>query len=100
MPLEGSKTASEFEANLRFYFSKTLHVAAYSLLAVLTAWLRVPGRFRWLLMFFLAAHATTTEFIQQFVPGRTGRVADIGLDLIGIALGCVVTWKWWCASEP
>jgi VanZ family protein len=83
------------EINVRFLFAKGLHVAAYAVLAMLTGWLSVTSRFRWLLMFLLAAHATATECIQQYVPGRTGRIEDIGIDLFGILLGCLVTWKWW-----
>jgi VanZ family protein len=78
-----------------FSFAKTLHVTAYAVLAVLSGWLAIPCRYRWLMALFLAAHAATTEFFQQFVD-RGSSVRDVCLDLIGIALGCLVTWKWWC----
>jgi VanZ family protein len=97
-PLPEGKDWTSLEITLKFLFSKFLHLSAYAVLAVLTAWVRVPARYRWLLILVLAAHATATEFIQQFVPGRSGKVADIGLDLIGIFLGCLLSWKWWC--EP
>jgi VanZ family protein len=84
--------------DVKLVAGKALHVCAYAVLAGLTGWLEVPCRFRWLLIYVLAAHATATEFIQQFIEGRTGRVHDVGLDLIGVALGCLVTWPWW--SEP
>ena len=33
-----------------FYFGKSVHVAAYGLFAILSAWLYVPFRYRWLLL--------------------------------------------------
>jgi VanZ family protein len=87
------------DVDLRFVLAKTLHVSAYAVLAVLSGWLRVPSRFRWMLALFLAGHATATEFLQQYLPPRIGAVNDIGLDLIGIALGCALSWKWWCEPE-
>jgi hypothetical protein len=96
MPMSGQEAKWEIgDVNLRVLFAKSLHVAAYAVLAMLTGWLLVPGRFRWLLLLMLAAHATGTEYIQQFVEGRTGRIEDIGIDLFGVLLGCLVTWKLW-----
>jgi VanZ family protein len=97
IPIKGKWTVSEID--LKFLFAKSLHVAAYAVFAMLTGWLRVPSRFRWLLTFLLAVHATLTELFQQHVPGRTGRIEDICLDLGGVFLGCMVTWRWW-AAEP
>jgi VanZ family protein len=82
--------------DLKILVAKSLHVSAYAVFAVLCAWLHVTSRYRWLLMFFMAAHAAGTEFIQLYVPGRSGEVYDVGFDLIGVALGCLATWKWWC----
>ena len=84
--------------DLKFLLAKSLHVTAYAVLAVLTGWLRVRSRYRWILMFLLALHAASTEFFQQFVESRTGLLTDMLLDLAGIALGCVLGWKWW--SDP
>ena len=81
---------------LKLYFAKGLHVLAYTLLTVLTAWLRVPGRRRWLMLAFLPAHAGLTELLQWLLPtGRQGCLRDVGIDLIGICLGVALTWKWW-----
>jgi VanZ family protein len=82
------------DVDLRFLVAKTLHVTAYAGLAMLSGWLRVPCRYRWLLMLLMAAHAAGTEFIQQFVE-RGSSVRDVVLDLIGVTLGCLLTWKWW-----
>ncbi len=79
----------------RFLLAKGLHVVAYALLAVLSGWLRVPVRYRWLLLVFMAAHALGTEFGQRFVVTRSGSWRDVLLDLLGVALGVVLTWRWW-----
>ena len=75
--------------------AKVLHVAAYAFLAGYAACLRPSGPWRWLTLIFLLEHAVVTEFVQLFVPDRTGAVPDILLDHGGIALGIAVTWPWW-----
>jgi len=82
----------------RFLLAKALHITAYAVLAGLSGWLRVPCRFRWILLFVLMAHATATELLQLHVEGRTGDLRDVGLDHLGIGLGLLLTWKWW--SDP
>ncbi len=86
------------ELDLKFFATKGLHVLAYSLLAILTGWLAAPVRWRWLLMFILMAHASVTELIQLWVPGRTGSLRDVLFDHGGIALGLLVSWRRWTAS--
>jgi VanZ family protein len=78
-----------------FPASKFLHVSAYALLAVLSGWLQVSFRFRWLLLVFLSLHAAGTEYLQQFVPERVPSLRDVGIDHVGIVLGLAVSWKWW-----
>ena len=58
--------------DFKFLIAKTLHVAAYAVLAGLSGWLRVPSRFRWILLFVIMAHAPATELLQLLVEGRTG----------------------------
>ena len=68
------------------------------MLAILTGWLRAPVTQRFLLMFLLMAHATVTELIQEAtfeVAGRSGELHDVGFDHLGIALGVMLSWKWW-----
>jgi VanZ family protein len=81
----------------RFLLAKGLHVVAYALLAVLSGWLRAPFRYRWMLLVFMSAHALGTEFGQRFVATRTGSWRDVLLDHLGVALGVVLTWRWWRA---
>jgi VanZ family protein len=78
-----------------FPTAKLLHVSAYALLAVLSGWLFVPARWRWLLLVFLCFHAFGTEFFQQFVPERGPSLRDVGIDHIGIAIGLALSSRWW-----
>ncbi len=39
---------------------------------------------------FCIFYATTDEFHQLFVPGRTGRLLDIGIDSCGALLGSLI----------
>jgi VanZ family protein len=82
-----------------FPASKLLHVVAYALLAMLSAWLQAPFRVRWLLLLFMSLHAFGTEFFQQFIPERGPSLWDVGIDHIGIVLGLAVSWKWWWNSR-
>jgi VanZ family protein len=88
------------DATLRFYAAKSLHVAAYFVLTVLTIQLPAPRPLRLLLLLFPSLHALATEGLQTFVPKRTGSLQDVGIDHIGIGLGFAVVgiWYWRRAS--
>jgi hypothetical protein len=75
--------------------SKTLHVAAYALLAGTLPWLGLRGGRRWWLVGFLSLHAAATELLQRWVPDRTGSLTDVGLDHLGVLLGLACTWPAW-----
>src|SRR5262245_25047006 len=57
-----------FTPEAAFSASKALHVTAYALLAILTAWLPVSTRVRGLLFLLIMAHTMATEYLQHFVP--------------------------------
>ena len=78
-----------------FHFSKVVHVVGYAGFAVCSAWLRLPRRFRWVLLLFLSIHAVGTELLQNLEPTRHPSWRDVGLDHLGIALGLALTAKWW-----
>jgi VanZ family protein len=80
-----------FEEEYHYVASKTLHVAAYAIFAVLTSLL--PSRRRTMLV-LVVLHGPLTEFLQLFVE-RTGRLTDVGFDWCGVALGVLVTWPRW-----
>jgi hypothetical protein len=88
---------------VRFGVAKTVHVSAYAILAILTGWLRVAPRYRWLMVFIIMAHGTATEMGQWATKlagwsERTGELYDVAFDNVGIALGLLVSWKWWTAE--
>jgi VanZ family protein len=78
-----------------FSAGKLLHIAAYAGLTILTAWLPVSGRVRWLLLVSVSAHTLATEYLQNFVPARYASWMDVGIDHVGIALGFALSWRWW-----
>ena len=79
-------------AGLVFLCAKLLHFTAYAVLAVLSAWLRVPSRFRGLLYALLFAHAAATELLQTFVPLRHPSVRDVAIDSLGLLAGLSLSW--------
>jgi VanZ family protein len=97
MPSDGS-TPARWLTPYKYAIAKSLHVAAYAGLAALGGWLRLPCRFRWILLFVIMVHAPATELLQRFVEGRTGSLKDVGLDHLGVGLGLLLTCKWW--SDP
>jgi len=82
-----------------FPTAKLLHISAYAVVAVLSGWLIVPARWRWLLVVFMCGHAFGTEFFQQFVPERVPSLWDVGIDHVGIAIGLTISYKWWLKSD-
>jgi VanZ family protein len=78
-----------------FPAAKLLHIVAYAGLCGLIPWLGVSARWRWGLLALLSLHAGGTEFLQTFVPMRTGSVADVGIDHVGLLLGASFTWRGW-----
>ena len=82
-------------AQATFPVAKTAHVLGYAFLTILSGWLHVRGDRRWFLLAFLSLHGMATEYIQTYVPDRSGSWRDVGLDHIGVVLGLVLSWKWW-----
>jgi hypothetical protein len=81
-------------SSLDYFAAKALHVCAYAFLTVFISWLPLR-RWRWLLLAFLSLHAAGTEYLQLFVPGRTGKVTDVLIDHAGMMVGLALTWKRW-----
>jgi hypothetical protein len=74
---------------LPFLLAKTLHCCGYALLAAL-ALVWPPAKWKPAVVGGLMAHSAATEFLQYVLPfNRTGRVADVLIDWVGIALGVV-----------
>jgi VanZ family protein len=84
--------------SLGFPISKALHIGAYAFLTMLLGSLPIRG-WRWFLLACLSLHACATEYLQQFVPLRTGCVQDVLIDHLGIALGLALSWNRWCSRR-
>jgi VanZ family protein len=80
-----------------FPAAKSLHIAAYAGLAILTAWLPVRRKTRWGLLAFLSFHTMATEYLQHFVPTRYPSWEDVFIDHVGLLLGLLLSWRWWRA---
>jgi VanZ family protein len=94
-PQPARASAATLPTPAQFPAAKSLHIAGYGLLCVLTGWQRFAPRWRPLLLLALSAHAVLTEVIQLYVPERHGDWVDVALDHVGLYLGVVVAWRWW-----
>jgi VanZ family protein len=82
---------------------KMAHGTEYAILAMLCMGMYgAYGKSGWhrrLWSFFTAAgYAATDEFHQLFVPGRSGRITDVGIDSLGAMVGIlllVLVGVWW-----
>jgi VanZ family protein len=102
LPLETIEKlpASDLLGSYRYLFAKSLHVAAYAMMAILCGWLHLPARLRWIMVYFLIGHATLTEVLQKYViPGRIGLLEDVAIDQVGITIGLVLSCKWWMQKD-
>ena len=82
---------------------KAAHLGEYAVLSMLFAYAfwdcSLPKSAQWLLPVGLSAlYAVTDEVHQHFVPGRSCRLVDIGIDTCGAILGmcfvAVLAWVW------
>lgn len=102
VPIPEPTPGAVTEMTARLLFSKGVHVAAYAFFTLLSAWPRLPMRYRWLMMFFLMAHATATEVLQEMLHewcGRGGKLSDVAFDQVGILVGFMIGWKWWMRPD-
>ena len=103
VPVPDDPDTERFIVTYRYILGRSLHVGAYAMLAVLSAWVPVAVRYRWIMMFFLLAHAWGSEMLQQELKpwfGRSGSLGDVGWDIGGILIGVAVSWKWWIREDP
>ena len=94
VPVPETGALADLPPGRRELIAKCVHVVTYGLLTVLSAWLHVPLRWRWALLFVITVHGTVTELLQTQV-GRGGSLTDVGWDNLGVFLGLVLTWRWW-----
>lgn len=79
---------------LRLLIRKAAHVLNYTVLGILLARasLRSIGKVLPATLIFGFLAAVADEIHQCFVPGRSGEVRDVAIDLAGVALGAGLTW--------
>src|SRR5262245_62030219 len=85
IPIPSTGPLADMPPSRREIIAKFGHVLAYLGLTAMAGWLRVPVRWRWLLIFVLMAHGSVTELLQIPV-GRGGSLADVGWDHLGVGL--------------
>lgn len=88
-------TYSQIIKNVRFLVRKTAHMSEYFVLVVLTFCLvsnYVSSNKKVFLITFICCvlFSIGDEIHQLFIPGRTGRIFDVGVDSCGILLGCIL----------
>jgi hypothetical protein len=103
-PRTGAAQIDEAIRPYRYAVAKTVHVSAYAVLTILTGWLRVAVRYRFLFVFLLMVHGTVTEMGQHAMAemGRSerhGDLYDVGYDNLGVLLGLLASWKFWVQEK-
>lgn len=92
-----SDLPSEGSVEVDFLSKKLAHVAEYFVLNYL--WFRALGHKNvGEAMLFSLVYAFTDEIHQLFIPNRTGKLRDVGIDFIGISTSSLLilkfpTWK-------
>jgi VanZ family protein len=75
---------------------KGAHVLVYVVLAVLWWWtlsaISAARKALVLAALFSVVYAVSDEVHQLYVPGRSGRLWDVGIDLCGVAIGLCAAW--------
>ncbi len=79
-----------------FYFSKIVHVTVYTIIAIWAGFLSKNRSSLWILLVLLSLHGWTSEGLQLITKyHRTGRIADVGLDHLGLLLGLILNFPRW-----
>lgn len=98
-PTPPKMSAAILPDHLTFWASKGVHLGAFAFLAAVAVLLTIAPRHRLLLGGTLVAFAAVTEYLQTFVEGRYGCVADVCINLTGITLGVGLALGWRAASS-
>lgn len=77
-----------------FSLGKLGHITGFATLTAFIPLLSLGAPGRLLVLAFMSSYAFLTEFVQTFVPTRTGEFTDVGIDHIGIVIGLLVGWLW------
>ena len=88
---------AQFIENLQYPIRKCAHMTEYmiftlSVVLALYVW-NVRNKWLYIVAFAVAViFASTDEFHQLFVPGRSGMVRDVLIDSLGAAIGLFIVW--------
>lgn len=91
------KNEAEFIENLQYPIRKCAHMSEYmiftlSVMFALSVW-GVRNKLLYIETFAVSVvFASTDEFHQLFVPGRSGMVSDVLIDSTGAAIGLLIVW--------
>ena len=92
----GRTTPSGYEAvlmDVQAVVRKTAHFFEYALLGFLTArGFKLSKKTPWLAILACAIYASTDEFQQTIIPGRSGELKDVLLDTAGATFGVTLYW--------
>jgi len=84
-----------YSDKLIFIIRKCAHVSEFFILGILVINLvsKYNVKHIYLISFIICVlYSSSDEFHQLFVPGRSGQVADIFIDLIGVVLGLLLVF--------
>ena len=70
---------------------KSAHLFEYAVLGILV--FRATKSYWWAFV-FCTFYGLTDEAHQLLVPGRSGRLRDVFVDIIGCSLGLFIVWKY------
>jgi VanZ family protein len=90
---------------LNFLFRKLGHMCEYGMLTILAVRAFHRDQPGWRARSGLGAigfsllYAASDEWHQRFVADRTGTIADVGVDAIGVALAVALCWLWYRGSR-
>jgi VanZ family protein len=73
-----------------YHIDLYIHFSAYGLLAGLPMFITHSLKWRSFSIVLMIAFGIGVEWVQSFVPGRSGSIDDVVVNLIGIALGTVI----------
>ncbi len=82
-------------AKVSFIIRKCAHVSEFFILGILVINLvsKYNVKHIYLISFIICVlYASSDEFHQLFVPGRSGQVTDVLIDLIGVVLGLLLVF--------
>jgi len=83
-----------------WFVSYLVHLAVYGALGVALRWALDGTRRPWLTSVVIGLVAgTIDELYQGLIPGREPSVIDVGVDVVGVAIGAWLVGRWYLAAR-